>query len=227
MSWKISGLVWELDLTHSQQSILLAMADHAEHDGSQVFPSIALIAWKTGYSKRQVKRVIGELRELGILILVKEANRYRPREYRIDVSAGKQKAPFRGDIVSPLDVEKDIRGDIAESARDDSAESARGDIAVSPRTTKKDHEPSDGLWNQVLRAIGFTYYPQQMNLRSSAYSQYWLPTVYGGLIDDAHVIMCSTVEQRDWLRDRGKAIAEKTLRAVIGIRSGVRFEVDE
>ena len=84
---------------------------------------------------------------------------------------------------------------------------------------------SQGLWNQVLRAIGLTYYPQQMNLRSSAYSQYWLPTIYGAQVDNAHVIMCATVDQRDWLRDRGTKIAEKTLTAVLGVRSEVRFEV--
>ena len=102
MSWKISGLVWELDLTHSQQSVLLAMADHAHHDGSKVFPSVALISWKTGYSDRQVRRVTSELRGLKILVLVKESNRYRPREYKIDISAGKKKEPFRADKVSAL-----------------------------------------------------------------------------------------------------------------------------
>jgi|GEM_PF-7011489 len=139
MSWKISGLVWELELTHSQQSVLLAMAEHAEHDGSKVFPSVARIAWKTNYSDRQVRRVMSELREMEILVIAKESNRYRPREYKIDISAGKKKKLFRADIVSPLAVEADSTvtsrddADILHEPSDLTSASTRPDIAMSTR----------------------------------------------------------------------------------------------
>lgn len=170
MSWKISGLVWELELTHSQQSILMAMADHAEHDGSKVFPSVARISWKTGYSDRHVRRVMKDLRNMEILVLVEEATRRRPREYRIDISAGKKKPKFRGDMVSDLAIDEEvpptdradidaIRGDKRDisdpsgvtscQVRDDTGdrsgvtpESVRGDIAVSAELSLKTNETS-------------------------------------------------------------------------------------
>jgi len=156
MSWKISGLVWEIDLTHSQQSILLAMAEHAEHDGSKVFPSVARIAWKTNYSDRQVRRVMSELREMKILVIAKESNRYRPREYKINISAGKKKKPFRADIVSSLGDEEDStptsRTDMGvipepsdltpESTRADIATATRADIAMSADSSLTVNESS-------------------------------------------------------------------------------------
>src|SRR5258706_2577670 len=94
MSVKIMGLVWDLDLPHHQQSILLAMADHADHEGNRVFPSVGLVAWKTGYSPRQVIRVIKELVAIGLLVLVDE-RKGRSKGYSINISAGKVKEPYR------------------------------------------------------------------------------------------------------------------------------------
>lgn len=94
MSVKIMGQVWELDLPHNKLIVLLAMADHADHEGNNVYPSIGLIAWKTGYSTRTIQRNIEALLEDKILILV-EANPGEVKRYRIDTSAGKQKPPYR------------------------------------------------------------------------------------------------------------------------------------
>lgn len=54
MSGKISGIIWDADLPRNQKYVLLAYADHADHAGEGVFPSIDLVAWKTGYKRRQV-----------------------------------------------------------------------------------------------------------------------------------------------------------------------------
>ncbi len=72
MSGKATGMVWELDIPHNQQFVLLAMADHADHNGGHIFPSVAEIAWKTGYSERQTRRIISEMRKGKILELTKE-----------------------------------------------------------------------------------------------------------------------------------------------------------
>lgn len=58
---------WELDLAPNQKLVLLAFADHANDEGLFCFPSIARIAWKSGYSVRQAKAVIAKLRKAGIL----------------------------------------------------------------------------------------------------------------------------------------------------------------
>lgn len=242
MSWKISGLVWELNLTHSQQSVLLAMADHAEHDGSKVFPSVARIAWKTGYSERQVRRVMSDLREMKILIIVRESNRYRPREYKIDISAGKKKHPFRDDIVSPLAVEDDStptsRGDMGVapepsdltpvSTRADIATSTRADIAMSDESSLNIIKPSERLdsrnqdsWVQALVAIQDTHY-RQSNL---GFRRYWQSTEYGGRQDGKFIVICEDEDQRAWLADRGKKIAEHALVGVLGESVEVEFVI--
>ena len=63
MSAKITGQVWDLQLPRMEAQILFAMADHAHHEGGHVFPSQALIAWKTGYSIRQIRRVQENLKQ--------------------------------------------------------------------------------------------------------------------------------------------------------------------
>lgn len=82
MSGFISGLVWKHNLEKSDQVVLLAMADHADQEGENVFPSIALIAWKTGLSERHVHRVITSLKIKGFLEAM-ETNLHKPVLYRI------------------------------------------------------------------------------------------------------------------------------------------------
>lgn len=92
MSWKISGACWDLDLPANKLLVLLAMADHADHEGNNVFPSMALIAWKTGYSERQVRRIVKALVADGILVeRVKETGKVT--RYSINLAAGKPKPP--------------------------------------------------------------------------------------------------------------------------------------
>ena len=104
MSVKIMGQVWDLDLTHAQQTVLLAMADHADHDGAGVYPSLGLLAWKTSYSRRQVQRIIHEaiargdkgdgLVAKGILVSVGGGGDHRPNEWQIVVEGASAKEPW-------------------------------------------------------------------------------------------------------------------------------------
>lgn len=68
MSVKVMGAVFDLEIAPHQKLVLLAYADHAHHDGTSVFPAAALIAEKTSYSVRSVKRIARELEEDGYLI---------------------------------------------------------------------------------------------------------------------------------------------------------------
>lgn len=97
MSAKLLGMVLEADLPRARKYVLLALADHAKEDGSDVYPSVARIEWMTGYGERQVRTLMDELERDGILVLVRQGG-YGPQdtnEYRIE--AGKLKAlrPFR------------------------------------------------------------------------------------------------------------------------------------
>lgn len=95
MSIQIMGAVWSLSLSHSELLVLLALSDHADHEGENVRPGIPLIAWKTGYSERQVQRVMGRLEACGILQVtqVRDSDG-RPRVYRIDLSNATRKDPY-------------------------------------------------------------------------------------------------------------------------------------
>lgn len=94
MSAKLMGRIWDLDLPHPDQQILLAMADHGDHLGNHIYPSIDLIAWKTGYSERQVRRIVKGLEVHGIL----QKRGYGPHGlimWAIDLSAAKAKPAFK------------------------------------------------------------------------------------------------------------------------------------
>jgi len=90
--------VWELALTSGQQSILLAMADHAHDDGSGCYPGVRLLAWKTGRSGRAVQTILKELRDLHIIQPVAHAHggRGRSTEYALHLDLAEQKTPLKG-----------------------------------------------------------------------------------------------------------------------------------
>lgn len=93
MSVKVMGAAWELNLTAPKLLVLLALADHADHNGSNVFPSMRLTAWKTGYSERQIQRIIKSLVQDGILVVV-DLRPGRTIMYRIDIDKGVKKSPL-------------------------------------------------------------------------------------------------------------------------------------
>jgi len=100
MSIKFIGQVWDLDLPHSLSWILMALADHADHDGVRCWPSVELIGWKTGYSRRQVQRLMRQLQALGILVLLVERKGFTS-VYGIDFSTAKRKPPLVRDLRHP------------------------------------------------------------------------------------------------------------------------------
>jgi len=139
MSGKIMGLVFDADLPRDQKYILLAYADHADHNGENIFPSVPLIAWKTGYSERQVQRITQELITAKILVAMGESY-LGTNVYKVNTKALPQREDFRpkgrgrppknGDILSDELIEN---GDI--SAKNGDKKEENGDIAMS-------HEPS-------------------------------------------------------------------------------------
>jgi len=68
MSVLIMGQVFNLELESTKKFVLLAYVDHADHDGKNIYPSVATIAKKTGYSERTIQRVTRELEKDGYLI---------------------------------------------------------------------------------------------------------------------------------------------------------------
>ena len=120
MSIKLMAQVWEKDLSHSEQSILLAMADYADDDGRNCYPSHERIAWKTGYSTRQVTRIIKELCAKGILFILKPSTQHQSTHYWIRLNKATAKTPYRVDVVSSLNDEDDNSVDKLSSLNDSS-----------------------------------------------------------------------------------------------------------
>jgi len=71
LSNKISGKVWELDLDPVEKLVLLALADHADHEGNNVRPGNDLLCAKTGLSERTIGKKIEKFIEQGILVPVR------------------------------------------------------------------------------------------------------------------------------------------------------------
>lgn len=112
MSGKTTGKVWDLELSPPKQIVLLAMADHADHEDGNIYPSVGLIAWKTGYSDRQVRRIMKELELEGLLVPTEKPNG-KPINYRIDFSKGKPKPDY-----VPVKVHHGVRSRIKPEGQD-------------------------------------------------------------------------------------------------------------
>ena len=133
MSVKIMGLVWDLDIPTNEKLILLAYADHADHAGNSIYPSIELISNKTNYSIRTVQRITRNLEERGLLI--PEGGQKGGRGISAHWSI-----PLKGDKLTPF-VKGDIhdqKGDICDTKRVTS-EALKGDIAMSPEPSVNHH----------------------------------------------------------------------------------------
>ena len=105
MSVKLMTQVWELKLDHATSYVLIAMADHAKDDGSRCFPSVGYLSWKTNYSIRQVRRILGNLEDTGIIIPVAHQNGGRgyATEYQLVLAAAPRKESYQvaGTELSP------------------------------------------------------------------------------------------------------------------------------
>lgn len=94
MSANMMGEIWKLDITQPEAWVLMAMADHADYHGEHIFSGHELLAWKTNYTTRQISRIINDLIEKEIVILVEgPIGRGHPREYRLNLDAAPRKLP--------------------------------------------------------------------------------------------------------------------------------------
>lgn len=136
MSVLASTWAWQQAITPNLKLVLVALADHAHDDGSGAYPSKALLSAKTGYSERQVQRILGELVGAGVIRALVGATRYRPTEYALCMSdtfmisrdLSCPPAPTRGDNMSPLSEDP---GETSETSRGDTSGTS-GETLVSP-----------------------------------------------------------------------------------------------
>lgn len=99
MSVRMMGKIWELDLPQPLKLLALALADVADDEGGNIYPSKAYIAWKVGAHPKTIQRQMADLEERGIVEVV------RLRGHRL--ASGQwtrllRLHPERGDKLLPL-----------------------------------------------------------------------------------------------------------------------------
>lgn len=153
MAW-----VWRQNLAPMAKIVLLAIADHADDDGGNAYPSKSTLALKTGYSERQVIRIVNQLTGDGYL---SEERRQvagirpdrMPKVYQIVMR--------RGDILTGRDHPLPLDGVTSVTLRGD----IRDVDGVTPMSPEPSLEPSleptpsavrkiDPLWDAVVDACG-------------------------------------------------------------------------
>jgi DNA-binding MarR family transcriptional regulator len=59
---------FKVDVTPSQKLVLLVLANHADHDGHNAWPSVRTMCSKSSLSERSVHRTLRELRDCGLIV---------------------------------------------------------------------------------------------------------------------------------------------------------------
>lgn len=67
MSIRLMSIVWDLDLPAGEKLVLLSLADQANDEGRQCWPSVETIMRRSGQGERTVRRAIATLEEKGHL----------------------------------------------------------------------------------------------------------------------------------------------------------------
>jgi hypothetical protein len=133
MSIKIMSRVWEEEgLDTLQTLVLLAMADHAQDDGTNCYPSMARIAFKARCSERQARRIVRSLEKAGFLTTSTNRGRHQTNEYVIRVP------PLKPDN-TPYFVDELIGHEEQDNR---TSETLKSDIAMSGESSVTIKEPS-------------------------------------------------------------------------------------
>lgn len=150
MSVKLMSKVWEIQLDHAKQSVLLALADHAHDDGTHCYPGVEYLSWKTGYSERQIQRILHDLADEQLIQIIAWAKGGRglPTEFELHLDNGKPKPEWRkGDKMSPFRAKQkgDISGKKRVTFRAEKGDifAQKGDISGNPPTPPYKAEPSE------------------------------------------------------------------------------------
>ena len=106
MSVRVMSMVWEADLPTTEKVVLLAIADSADDDGDNAWPSVATLARKASVSDRRVQQIVKSLESQGLLAIYPQAGGHRgmrddrrPNLYAINIDGVKAISPRNGDGV--------------------------------------------------------------------------------------------------------------------------------
>ncbi|MEZ0231885.1 MAG: helix-turn-helix domain-containing protein [Methylophilaceae bacterium] len=111
--------------------LALALADHADDDGENIYPSIQSLALKTRQSERTVQRAIKTMIKSGWLIPVwlNVGGRGKTSEYKINPDW------LKGDNLSPINIVDNSKERVTSTTERVTSKTLKGDIAVSPESS--------------------------------------------------------------------------------------------
>ncbi|ETW93839.1 MAG: hypothetical protein ETSY1_37460 [Candidatus Entotheonella factor] len=119
--WQNRQAVYALDLSGTQQLVLLGLVEHADDEGKGAFPSIERLAWLARCSVRTVQRILNELIDWGTVRprTARIGGRGRRTVYDLDLTQGPKRPGFQR--------AKGRQGDGVWSAETPSLATAKGD----------------------------------------------------------------------------------------------------
>ena len=162
MSGKLVGKVYDIYLPHDQQAIMIALAEVVSMIGEHIHPSIDYLAWKTGYHRRNVQKILRKLEELQLLIPVayEQGGRGLATVYEMHLENGTTKPPFQrrerpkkdGVSATVSDGQKD--GDmttlseksakrVASHTQRVASHTQKGGVGATPTVIEPSYEPSE------------------------------------------------------------------------------------
>jgi len=104
MSVEQSAKAWKLNIQGSLKLVLLSLADHADSHGRHVFPSQEFTSQRCGISVRQVRRLLNQLEEMGLIIPVAhpKGGRGMATEYELKLDQPETNPEPKPSGVSPM-----------------------------------------------------------------------------------------------------------------------------
>jgi hypothetical protein len=139
VSVKVMTWVWEHSRSKlSARLVLLAIADHANGDGVDAFPSMAQLAHKTGLSERGVQIAVAELVRLGELHVSAGGGRGRTNRYRVLMVNPAEVAPFDAGNPEEKTVNSENPAEITVNSAHETPQAATGNPAGSAPGTKRE-----------------------------------------------------------------------------------------
>lgn len=138
MSVKVSGKVWDSSLPPNKKLVALCYADHADHNGKNVYPLVETVAELTGYSDRTIRRITKSLKKMGILVPDGQGPGSRPdrrsNRYFFNVKA----LPKRGDKMAGRS-----QNGVTNEQNGVTNDAERGDMGVTQIRHRSVSDPSD------------------------------------------------------------------------------------
>ena len=174
MSWKATG--WAKESTGHKSAgekfLLLVLADYAEPERCECWPSIQKLAADCMVSRRTIMRNLDDLEQRGYITRLNKGNQYVTSLYRVNVGfdGGESEcdklalSPDEGDTGVTCTSEVKVTSDASESdksasegdkfASESDKSASEGDTAMSPKPSIEPSEPSlrtviEPIWAQA------------------------------------------------------------------------------